>query len=125
MSGGRKRVGTGHPEYFQRVVGVSDILADIRHNGRAAVRRKILQGKILNKLNCSSLNNVHWVIGRESLSGLPREQLSNPSRRTFRDFLWGGRREELIAQWSIYRGNIRVISPPGAFEGPMPLYRLK
>lgn len=39
VPGGRKRVSAGHPEYIQRVAGVLDILADIRHNGRATFRR--------------------------------------------------------------------------------------
>lgn len=45
MPGGCKRVSAGHTEHFQRVAGVPYILADIRNNGRATVRRKILQGK--------------------------------------------------------------------------------
>lgn len=44
-SGGRERVGAGHTQYFQRVAGLFDILADIRHNGCATVRWKILQGE--------------------------------------------------------------------------------
>lgn len=44
-SGGRQRIGAGHPQYFQRAAGLFDILADIRHNGRTTFRRKILQGE--------------------------------------------------------------------------------
>lgn len=44
MPGGGKRVSPGDSQYFQRAVSMSDILVDIRHNGRAIVCWQVLQG---------------------------------------------------------------------------------
>lgn len=55
MAGCRERAGAGDPVHLQRVARVSHLLAHLRYHGSPAIRRKVLQGNISDKLDLAPL----------------------------------------------------------------------